>query len=139
MNRQLRTAALDLLRAAALAAPLLAAACATPPSAAEMAGVPVVRFGENAPASGKYVLLYPAHVALPVDAAVTGSLFDAPDHATLKVALKRDVYTYGPWSSLDGKTWEPGNKLVGSQVRIEMPGVKDGHNAGTLAINFDLK
>lgn len=116
----------------------LSACAMIPPSTAEMSKVPVVRFGESAPAT-PFVLLYPAGTPLPVIASVTGTLLEKGDQARLNVALKRDIYVYQHWASFDGEHWERGDKLVKGAFRIRLPGDKDGHTPGSMAAEFDLK
>ena len=59
-----------------------------PPNAKEMAQIPVVRFGDDAPAGKEFALLYPAGMPLPVNASVSGTLLAQSDKATLHVTLK---------------------------------------------------
>lgn len=123
---------------AAVSLPCLLAACAAPPTAGEMANVPVVRYGDKA-SGPDFVLFYPAHTPLTVRTGVNGTLFDAPAQTELKVALTHDLYTYRQWASLDGLIWQPGDRLVKSEMRIEVPGAKDGRNPGALTATFDSK
>lgn len=128
----------SLILLAAVAASL--GACAgIPPSGAEMASVPVVRYGNPAPADGRFVLLYPAGSPLPVVASVGGSLLERPAQSALDVALKRDVYLYRNWVSFDGKIWQAGDGVVASDFRITLPGEADGKAPGSMTARFDLK
>jgi hypothetical protein len=115
------------------------AACMTPPTAAEMAKVPVVKFGQPAPADRNFVLLYPAGAALPVDASVGGSLITQPAAARLNVTLKHDVYLYRYWISFDGKTWFKGSDKSDSRFEIHLPGESDGVSPGKMTATFDEK
>lgn len=118
---------------------LTATGCATvPPSSSEMERMPVVRFGDTAPAT-PFVLLYPAGTPLPVTASITGTLLEKSDEATLKVTLKQDIYRYKQWASFDGKHWQRGDKLVHGEYRITLPGDNDGHTPGSMAAEFNLK
>jgi hypothetical protein len=120
-------------------------ACAglTGPSADEIARLPVVRYGQTAPADGNFVLLYPAGANLPVNTKVVGSLFEKTDEATLNVRVKRDIYIYRNQVSLDGKTWSIGHDKVGGQIHFALPGDKegkrDGKSPGELTAEFNLK
>jgi hypothetical protein len=130
------------LTAALLAATATLAGCTglmPPPSADEMAKIPVVRYGETASASGDYVLLYPAGAPLPVVASVSGSLLAKPGLARMEVATNRDVYAYKSWLSFDGKTWMPSDKAVGGEFAITLPGETDSKAPGTMSARFDLK
>ena len=114
-------------------------ACATlPPSSAEIAKVPQIRFGQPLPKDNNYVLLFPAGTPLPVYAAVDGSLFERGDNATLHVTLKRDVYVYRQFASFDGKDWHYSRNLVDTNLELQIP-QKDGSNAGLLHLKLDQK
>lgn len=124
---------------------LLLSACAnlTGPSAEEIGRLPVVRYGQPAPAAGDFVLLYPAGVDLPVIAKVAGSLLAKTDQARLNVRVKQDVYTYRDQVSFDGKTWHNGQKVIGGKFGFALPGEKDGQrdaqSPGELGAEFNLK
>jgi hypothetical protein len=109
------------------------------PSERDMAQIPVVRFGEMAPAGKDFVVLYPAGTPLPVIASVGGTLMSQPDKATLHVALKRDVYVYRHWVSLDGKKWEYGRHAFDGKFEFRLPGTETGSNPGALGAEFNLK
>ncbi len=116
---------------------LFGCAC-IPPSESEMAKLPVVRFGEAAPAKD-FVLLYPAGTPLPVQASVGGTLMAKPDQATLHVALKRDVYVYRHWISFDGKTWQYGRHAIDGKFEVRLPGTETGSNPGVMGVEFNQK
>lgn len=127
------------LSAAACLALLSLSACMTPPTAEQMANVPVVTFGQAAPANKNFVLYYPAGVALPVEASVNGTLLAKPAGTTLQVSLKHDVFVYRQWVSYDGKIWFNGQDKIGSRFRVTLPGEPDGANPGTMTASFDEK
>lgn len=116
-------------------------ACAglLPPSPAETATLPVIAYGNPAPAGQPFILHYPAGSALPVLASVSGSLLEREDKAELHVSLKRDVYLYQSWASFDGKNWQRGHDLVSGKFTISLPGEADGRSPGTLAAEFNSK
>jgi hypothetical protein len=124
---------------------LLLSACASlgSPSPEEIARLPVVRYGQPAPADGNFVLLYPAGVDLPVVAKVDGSLFARTDRTTLKVQIKQDVYTYRDLVSFDGKTWSHGPSKIGGKFSFTLPGEqdgkRDGQSPGEMAAEFNLR
>lgn len=130
-----------ILTAALLAATATLAGCAglMAPGADEMAKVPVVRYGEAAPAGGEHVLLYPAGAPLPVVASVSGTLLAKTGEARMEVATSRDVYVYKNWLSFDGKNWMSGSQAVGGEFAITLPGEKDSKAPGTMSARFDLK
>lgn len=110
-----------------------------PPSANDMAQIPTVRFGDEAPAGKEFAILYPAGIPLPATASIKGSLLEKSDEATLHVTLKRDVYIFRNWVSFDGKNWQRSDKLVGGKFEIEIPGTRTGKNPGKLSAEFDQK
>lgn len=110
-----------------------------PPKAEDLAKVPLVRFGEAAPAGGDFVMFYPKGAPLPVQASVDGNLLAARATATLHAAVNRDIYQYKQWLSFDGKTWVYGQDAVSGEFRIDMPGLKDGRNPGAMSAEFNLK
>ena len=110
-----------------------------PPSASEIAALPMVKYGQPAPADKNFILHYPAGVPLPMAASINGNLFEKNEQATLNPRLKRDVYVYKTWASFDGKTWQRDNQLVGGHLELRLPGDTDGNSAGTLAVEFNEK
>lgn len=126
-------------------APLALSACAAlGPGSDEINRLPVVAFGEKAPASGtEYVLRYPAGVDLPVDAKVGGNLFSQMAQTRLKVQLKQDVFVYRDQVSLDGKNWATGHKQVSTHIHIGLPGqaegLQDPSAPGEMRLEFNLK
>ncbi len=109
------------------------------PSEKSMAQVPVVRFGNPAPAGKEFVVMYPAGTPLPIVASVGGTLMDQGDKATLHVTLKRDVYVYRRWVSFDGKNWKYGHHAVDGKFEIKLPGMENGSNPGALGLEFDAR
>ncbi len=101
--------------------------------------VPVVRFGEPAPAGKDFVLLYPAGTPLPVNAYLGGTLMSQPDKATLHVTLKRDVYVYNHLVSFDGKKWVYSHHALDDKFEFKLPGTETGSNPGAMGVEFNLK
>ncbi|HZX30544.1 MAG TPA: hypothetical protein VFF03_04275 [Rhodocyclaceae bacterium] len=121
-------------------ASLILTACAgIPPSETDMASVPVVRYGQQAPAGQSFILHYPAGTQLPVNTAITGTLLEKEGKADLQVSLKRDIYVYKHWASFDGKNWKAGNELVSGKIAMSLPGEADGKSPGNLSAEFNLK
>lgn len=114
-----------------------------PPKAKDLTQIPVIRFGDDAPANKEFILLYPAGMSLPVNASVSGTLLAQSDSATLHVATKQDVYAYKQWVSFDGKTWQRSDKVIGGKFEITVPGTGsdgiDGKSPGKLSAEFNLK
>ncbi len=109
------------------------------PSERDLAKIPVVRFGEPAPAGKDFVMLYPAGTPLPVIASVGGTLMSQPDKATLHVTLNRDVYVYRHWISFDGKKWVYGRRALDGKFDLRLPGTETGSNPGVLGVELNLK
>ena len=126
-----------------LPALLLSGCAAFGPSPEDIARLPVVRYGQAAPANGQYVLLYPADTDLPVIARVDGSLFAKTDRTTLNVRIKQDIYTYRDLISFDGKTWSNSQSKVGGTFNFTLPGWKegqqDGQSPGQMSAEFNLR
>lgn len=123
-------------------AALSLSACASlmpPPSAETVAALPTIRFGQPAPESKDFVLLYPAGALLPMDVSITGNLFEKNEQTTLTPRLKRDIYLYKIWASYDGKTWQRATQLVGGKIELRLPGETDGRTAGALSAEFHEK
>lgn len=116
----------------------LTACAGLPPSTAEIAKVPQIRFGQPLPEGKDYVLHFPAGTPLPVTALVDGSLFERAESATFNVTLKHDIYVFRKFASLDGQNWQPGYKLIQTHLELQIP-QKDGSNAGLLHIKMDQK
>ena len=109
------------------------------PSADTMAKLPIVRFGEQAPAHQEYVLLLPANTPLPIDASVEGTLLAQGAKAPMSVTLKKNLYIYKRWVSFDDKTWTPGKDVIDGKFRITTPGEKTGADPGVMQAEFNLK
>lgn len=120
---------------------LLTSGCASlnPPTPQSLAQIPVVKYGEHAPANQPFILWYPAGVNIPMNTSVTGSLLEKTDASTLNVKLKQDIYVYQHWASLDGKTWQQANSMIDSKLLFNLPGEKDGASPGNLSTEFNLK
>ena len=123
---------------------LMLSACAGlgGPSADEISRLPVVRFGQPAPA-GEFVLFYPAGVNLPVTAKVDGSLLAKTDQAQLNVQIKQNLYVYRDQVSFDGKTWQLGKDKIDGRFMFTLPGEKNGkrdaQSPGEMGAEFNLR
>lgn len=129
-------------RLALAALALSLSACASlmpPPSADELAGVPVVRYGQPVAAGKNFILHYPAGVPLPVESRVSGNIFEKDEQAALNPRLKQDIYLYKTWLSFDGKTWQRSNELIGGNIELHLPGEQDGSSPGRLSAEFNRK
>ena len=109
-----------------------------PPSTAEIAQAPQIRFGQPLPKGNNYVLHYPAGTPLPVSTVVDGNLFEHAGQSTLHVTLKRDVYVFKQFASFDGKNWQPARDLIETNLELRIP-QEDGSNAGYLHIKMNQK
>ena len=116
-------------------------ACAglQPPPTDELSSLPVVRYGQPVAEGKNFILHYPAGVPLPVDALVSGNIFEKNEQALLKPRLKQDIYLYKSWLSFDGKTWQRSDHLIGGKIELLLPGEKDAHSPGRLSAEFTQK
>lgn len=92
--------------------------CATSntPDSSEISSLPIIELGQEAPGDGEYILLLRSGVNIPVTVSISGSFLSKESRNSTSVQLKRDVYLYKKWSSLDGKTWgeKNVNLLIGT-------------------------
>ena len=109
---------------------LATSACATPPTPSELAILPIVEFGQEAPSSGDFILHFPAGKAIPTDVAIEGDIFQAPARHVLTVKLKRDIYSYKEWMSYDNHHWVDARATLGAKLDVKIPSYtypKPGH------------
>ena len=104
--------------------------CAMAPSKTTLAALPVIEFGETAPADGNFILHFPAGKNIPNDIGIEGDIFEQTSHHVLNVKLNRDIYTYKNWISYDNKKWIYGQDALAVKLDIKIPGYdhpKPGH------------
>jgi hypothetical protein len=92
--------------------------------------LPIIEIGQEQPDNGEYILLVRSGVDVPVTISISGSLLSKESKTKTNVQLKRDIYLYKQWSSLDGKTWGKKNinLLVGTGLDTK---------GGKIKITFD--
>lgn len=124
----------------ALAAVAAISGCATgrAPSPETTAGLPVVRYGEPAPASLEYVLHFPAGVPIPTHVFIRGNALVNETESRLVVALHRDLYVYKNWASFDGKSWRHDNEVIGVKLEVKVPSPTHPRE-GELGMRVDFK
>lgn len=108
------------------------------PTAESLGAIPMVQFGETVPASGDFILYFPAGKLIPVVVTIKGSVFSQEAENTLNVTLKRDIYAYKRWVSFDRKTWQRGDEALGFNVEIKIPG-PEHPKPGLIKLQVDLK
>ncbi len=108
------------------------------PTAESLGATPVVQFGEAVPASGDFILYFPADKSIPVVTTIKGSAFFQEAENTLSVALRKDIYAYKKWVSFDRKTWQLSDDVLGFNVEIKLPG-PEHPKPGLVKIQVDLK
>lgn len=125
---------------------LMLSACAGlgSPNQEAIARLPVIAYGQPAPANSEFVLHYPAGSDLPIVAKVTGDMLARNDQATLKVRLKQDIFLYRDQISFDGKNWRYGQDVVGGKFVMGLPGIHggrtfDAQTPGELTAEFNLR
>ncbi|MBK7417533.1 MAG: hypothetical protein IPJ38_23085 [Dechloromonas sp.] len=123
---------------------LLLSACAGlgSPTADEISRLPIVRFGQPAPA-GEFVLLYPAGSICrwsPKSMAVCLS------NQTRRSSISRSsriFFVYRDQVSFDGKNWHLGTDKIGSRFMFTLPGEKNGkrdaQSPGEMGAEFNLR
>lgn len=113
------------------------------PSAAEIAKLPVVRYGSPAPADQNFVLYYPPGVDLPITAKVGGNLLEKPVEARMAVRIRQGVYVYRDQVSFDGLNWHPSQEKFAGRFWVYSPGdnpnQRDAVSPGELGASFDVK
>lgn len=114
--------------------------CATlhQPSDTMLNSLPVVTFGETAPANKEFVLYFPAGKPISTKTSIKGNLFVQDASGNLDVALRRDIYVYKNWVSYDRKTWLDGQKAISSHVTLKIPG-HEHPEQGLIQIQMDEK
>lgn len=108
------------------------------PTTESLAAIPVVEFGENAPANGNFILYFPAGKPIPVLATIKGSAFSQEAENTLNVTLKKDIYAYKQWVSFDRKIWQRGDDALDFNVEIKIPS-PEHPKPGLMKLKVDLK
>lgn len=111
-------------------------AAASSPSYETLSKLPVVRFGDPAPATD-YILLFSAGQPITLSITIEGSLFSKPAKSELTVTPSHEVFVYRDWASLDGLVWMQRSDLIKSDVLVKIPGYN--HPApGELKVRMDL-
>ena len=130
----------NLLLPLLLASASLAACSSLPPgpapTAAETSKLPVVTLGQPLPSGDAYVLYFPAGTPLPIRSVVDGSAFTRGAESTLHIVLKRGIYGYRQYASLDGQHWMPWDQMLKTQFQMHIP-AKDGKDAAVLHLQMD--
>ena len=95
--------------------------------------LPVIKMGEKKPQGHEYILHIPSGTQFPVHFTVKGDLITLPVDQKSNTQIKKDLYIYKYWSSLDGRNWQPSHDL------IKMPiGVGVGPEGGQFHVKVDL-
>lgn len=99
--------------------------CATvnSPDTAKLSGLPIVEFGNDSPGDGEYILFVRSGKDIPAKVTIAGSMLAGETTLKTTIQLKKDIYLYKQWTSLDGKSW--GEKNINLQVGTGL-GVKGG-------------
>lgn len=91
-----------------------------PPSAEQLASLPVVVFPDTPPA-GDFVFKLPAGKPIPTRVAIEGNLLTAGVEQTLTTSLTKDLYVHKRWVSEDGKNWRPVGKELSVELALSLP------------------
>jgi hypothetical protein len=95
-----------------------------PPSAEDMARLPVVVFPDPPP-QGDFILKLPAGRPIPLHVAVKGTMLTKNINETLTNSLVKDLYVHKEWASEDGKTWKSSKEIVNVNLILSLP--SDAH------------
>jgi hypothetical protein len=121
-----------------LAIVTLSGCCVHRPTAETVAGLPVVKFGDQVPEGKDFILLMPAGQPITTDVSIKGSALAQEAQEKLTVKLKKDIYLYREWASFDRVRWSPGNQLVDFRLWITVPSW-DHPSPGSIKTTFDLR
>jgi len=99
-------------------------ACSLPPRPSDLEGIPVITYGQQAPAGEEFVLHFKAGQPINTNIKIHGNLFEKPETSTIAVKLKKDIYAYKNWVSSDRKIWVDGDSVLGIKLLVKIPGPK---------------
>jgi hypothetical protein len=94
--------------------------CASPPSADQLATLPVVTYPDK-PAAGDYVYKLPAGQPIELRMLADGSALDGSVDQTLSARLGHDIYLHKRWASEDGRHWVDARELIGVHLAVRLP------------------
>lgn len=106
------------------------------PSPEEISALPVIPYGEQTPADGRYVLRFPAGKPVNLPVRIEGRLFSQSAEENMQVLLARDVYSYKDWVSFDGSSWEPANEALKMRLNLTLPSWEKPRG-GELSLRID--
>lgn len=109
-----------------------------PPTAGELAAIPVIEFGNAIPKDSDFVLYFPAGKPIPIVTAIKGSALSQEVETTTEVSLKKAIYAYKEWVSFDGKRWQQGNDVLNIAADIKIPSVQHPE-PGLVKLQVDFK
>jgi hypothetical protein len=92
------------------------------PMTAEIEKLPVVEFGQPVPEDGKYILHFPAGVAIDTPVIFKGDLFEQEAREVLSVKPIRDIYVHKEWMSYDKHNWLDANDALKLKMDVVLPG-----------------
>lgn len=95
--------------------------------------LPVIKIGEKELEGKEYILHIPAHTEFPVHFTVNGDLISLPVDQAPNTRIRKDLYVYKYWSSLDGRNWQPSRDLINMPIEIGM-----GPDGGQVNVKVDL-
>ena len=94
--------------------------CASPPSADQLATLPVVTYPDK-PAAGDYVYKLPAGQPIELRMLADGSALTGSVDQTLSARLGHDIYLHKRWASEDGRHWVDARELIDVHLMLRLP------------------
>jgi len=113
-------------------------ACTSLPRPDELGNLKQIHYGESIPENLDYILVFDAGTDIPLHIQIDGSLIEKGLDEHSSVTLKKTVYTYKKWASLDGIHWFKGSDLVAIGLDLKVPGYKFPH-PGQIHLKVDEK
>lgn len=110
-----------LFTAIAAATVMTLAGCASPPTGASLASLPVVTYPARPVGGGDYVYKLPAGQRIDVRLLVEGSALNTGADQTISARLSHDLYLHKQWASEDGKRWVDRKDLIGVNLSVTLP------------------
>ncbi|MGD0960423.1 MAG: hypothetical protein ABSB19_11510 [Methylomonas sp.] len=91
-----------------------------PPSAAELAQLPLVAYPDK-PGAGDFIYKLPAGVPIDVHVLAEGGALAAAVDQTVSASLVHDLYLHKGWASEDGRHWVKTQDLIDTRFTLKLP------------------
>ncbi len=121
-----------------LAASIIITSCASATKPEGLDSLTKIRFGEPIPEDQNYILYFEAGQEIPMTTVIDGDLINNGINQKSTVTLKKSIYTYKQWVSLDGTNWIEDDKLLDLLIEVKLPGYHNP-NPGLIHLKLDEK